>query len=74
MVSQAVPPLSIAGIYGDVLGIMVPQRQRQLQAVLDNPPEGVTRTEFIDQYRQMLEDDMVRGAEMLLRSYSQPGP
>jgi len=67
-------PVDIAGIYGDVLGMMVPQRQRQLEAVLDNPPEGVTRTELIDQYRQMLEDDMVRGAEMLLRTYSQPGP
>ena len=67
-------PSNIAGIYGDVLEIMVPQRQRQLEAVLDNPPEGVTRTELIDQYRQMLEDDMVRGVEMLLRSYSQPGP
>jgi hypothetical protein len=72
--SLPVPPSVIAGIYNNILGAMVPQRQRELEAVFDNPPEGVTRTELIDQYRQMLEEDMVQAMEPLLRSYLQPGP
>jgi hypothetical protein len=72
--SLPVPPSVIAGIYNNILGVMVPQRQRELEAVFDNPPEGVTRTELIEQYRQMLEEDMVQATETLLRSYLQPGP